>query len=702
MKKVKFSVLLIFIVIPMFLAKAYQPKIVVTTGSLFEEMTDLHKLAEFPDPACKMVQYSSYDHRSRIPGGPFWFANSDGFGREPVPNFEKVLKEPGDDGIGEYLIADVKGPGAVVRLWTAAISGNIQVNIDGSDIPFYKGKAFDFFQRTYDHLKKMDSIDRDLFDNFVYQRDASYTPVPFAENLRIVWTGDVQKIHFYQVQVRLYEKGTSVVSFSPDDISKYSEVINKVAQILSDPDKHLKSKSQKPPADFENEIKPGEESDIFFYEGTAAVENFSIQLEAENLEKALRQTVLHIVFDDYPWGQVQSPAGDFFGAAPGVNPYESLPFSVKPDGKMICRYIMPFQKNVRFKLENMGDQPVKVSGTVQTVPYNWDESSMHFRARWRVNHNMISSNKNVQDLPFIIAVGKGVYVGTTSYLLNPNEVPTPYGSWWGEGDEKVFVDGEMEPSLFGTGSEDYYNYSWSSPDIFYHPYCGQPRNDGPGNRGFVTNFRWHVLDPIPFKENIRFYMELYSHEKTPGLSYARIGYHYAQPGLTDDFLPITPEDVRYLKLPENWNPPSRMGARNSVFYQAEEIVTNKTATLMKKGRLWAGNKILIWKPGKPGDKKDFIFNTDKKGKKRIYLTMALTPNSGKVSMKLDNKPVNLSNKKDIINLYRPYRTLLRNFRLETRELEPGKHKITLIYKGADEKVDNAEAGIDFIWVQDIK
>ena len=102
-------------------------------------------------------------------------------------------------------------------------------------------------------------------------------------------------------------------------------------------------------------------------------------------------------------------------------------------------------------------------------------------------------------MPYLIAQGQGVYVGTTTLLMNPNPVPTPYGNWWGEGDEKIFVDNEPRPSTFGTGSEDYYNYAWSSPDIFIFPYCAQPRNDGPANRGFVTNNRWHVLDALPFE-----------------------------------------------------------------------------------------------------------------------------------------------------------------------------------------------------------
>ena len=82
----------------------------------------------------------------------------------------------------------------------------------------------------------------------------------------------------------------------------------------------------------------------------------------------------------------------------------------------------------------------------------------------------------------------------------------------------------------------------------------------------MTNFRWHILDPLPFRTGIRFGMELYPHEPTPGLSYARIGYHYALPGCPDDHMPITREDVRPLALPETWTPAARMGARDSVFF----------------------------------------------------------------------------------------------------------------------------------------
>ena len=111
----------------------------VTTGSLVNEMIDLGRLAEFPNPSYSVLQVSSYDRRSKAFGGENWFANSDGFGKEPLPGVAAVLREPVKDQAGLYLLADVKGPGAIVRTWTARMNGEITVWLDDSERPNIQG-----------------------------------------------------------------------------------------------------------------------------------------------------------------------------------------------------------------------------------------------------------------------------------------------------------------------------------------------------------------------------------------------------------------------------------------------------------------------------------------------------------------------------------------------------------------------------------
>jgi hypothetical protein len=129
----------------------------------------------------------------------------------------------------------------------------------------------------------------------------------------------------------------------------------------------------------------------------------------------------------------------------------------------------------------------------------------------------------MRDLKFVDATGEGRFVGTYLHVENP----TP--AWWGEGDEKVYVDGEAFPSTFGTGTEDYFGYAWCSPELFVRPYHGQPRCDGPGNFGHTGIYRWQTFDDIPFTKSLQFDIEMWHWADVTG-TWARTSYWYAKPG----------------------------------------------------------------------------------------------------------------------------------------------------------------------------
>ena len=444
----------------------------ITTESLIQEMTDLARLAEFPDPFYKVVQYSSYDRQSDLPGGPQWFANSDGFGGEKTPNFEAVLTPPvNGEGPGEYLVCDVDGPGAIVRTWSAAIKGTIRMYLDNAETPLYDGPAEPFFKRLYDAFLTNVAIDPKSLDGAFYQRDAAYCPIPFAKHCRIVLIGNLKEIHFYQIEVRKYAPEAEVVTFAPVQLNDCVNAIAQSAQKMLNPWGLFQiNRNDTLCEGIKEELKPGGKAEAFLFNGSRVIVSFSLKVQADAYDLALRQTILNIYFDGAPQAQVQSPLGDFFGQAPGLHLYKSAPFSVEKDGLMSCRFVMPFQSQCRIVLENLGAQTVSVIGDATHRPYSWNpDRSMHFRARWRITHGLTASGFSPMDVPFLLANGAGNYVGTVSYILNPNEIPSSGGNWWGEGDEKVFTDDDTQPSLFGTGSEDYYNYSWSSSDIFTFP-----------------------------------------------------------------------------------------------------------------------------------------------------------------------------------------------------------------------------------------
>ena len=668
----------------------------VTTESLIREMTDMRRLAEFPDPAFKTVQFSSFDRRSTVPGEPGWFSNADGFGNEPIPAFEAVLREPGEDGVGEYLVCDIRGPGAIVRCWTAAINGSMRVELDDRAEPVYDGSADDFLRRPFDVLGAQVGVDPAVFEGSFNQQNASYCPMPFAERCRIVWTGDLRQVHFYEVQARVYEPGAEVVTFSAGDLRRSLGVIEEVAAALAKPGERLRvAGGLTEPIDAV--VPGGGSADLLTIgDGPGAIAELTLRVRADDLDRALRQTVLHIAFDGAQDPQVQSPVGDFFGAGPGVNPFDSAPFTVGLDGTMTCRFVMPFASSARVWAVNLGGQEVAISGSVVRTAWVWDEArSMHFRARWRVDHGLTGDPESPQDISFLVARGRGRYVGTASIMLNPTDVPTPWGGWWGEGDEKIFVDGDVAPSTFGTGSEDYYNYAWSIPDIFGFAYCGQPRNDGPGNRGFVTNHRWHIVDSLPFREGLAFYMELWPHRRVPGYSYARLGYHYGRPGLHDDHVRITGEDVRALSLPA-WTPRVQLGSRGSAFVEAEDAlvggVTGRGMGVLE-GDLFSGGRAMRWSPSAAGEEITLGFTIEEAGVYAVDLCALKSGESGRVELWVDDGRG--EGGATAFDLASPGRRVLRRLATEPREFGAGEHTMHVRFLGDPGR----EVGLDFLWVQ---
>jgi len=689
----KYSIypLSVFLIILFYFNLKGQP---ITTGTLLNEMVNLKRLAEMPEHPYKYIQFSSYDRRSTNVSEPGWFSNSDGFGDEPIPGFEKVLKAPDENGIGEYLMCEINQAGTILRLMTAGINGKISLILDNNEVPVYEGPARDFFWNLPDKLLSDDNGLR--FTDIFRQRDATYFPVPFAKSCRIEWIGDIRKAHFYHIGIRVYEPGCEVETFNPKAIPEYLAQIEKIKRTWDNPDHEWEQHTEKD-YQFEQKIENGSHKKLIQVDGSQAIEYLSLKLTGSDRDKILRQNIINIWFDGSPVPQVQSPVGDFFGAAPGINPYRSLPFSVYTDSTMVCRFFMPFRDSARIEIENNSGETIMVKGEIRVAGYKWEPGkSMYFGARWRINHQLTASDTNSTDIPYLLAFGKGRVVGAAAFIYNPSNAPASHGNWWGEGDEKIYIDQDTFPSLFGTGSEDYFNYSWSSPDIFSFPYSGQPRNDGPGNRGFVSNYRWHILDDIPFKDRLAFYMELLHHGEVPDFSYGRTVYLYALPGMLDDHVPISGSDIREQTLTK-WEPIAYKGSDGYSFYNAEDLILLQANIYIEEGALWANGKILMWSPLCKGDKIRFSLpDNNESDMSKIIITLAHQPDGGEISVYVNGEPTEF-NKKKVINLYESYHHVLRNHSSTSLTLKKGKNEVVLEYVG---ETKNKKIGIDFLWIRE--
>jgi hypothetical protein len=102
------------------------------------------------------------------------------------------------------------------------------------------------------------------------------------------------------------------------------------------------------------------------------------------------------------------------------------------------------------------------------------------------------------------------------------------GSWWGEGDDVIYVDDFDEPAILGTGSEDYFNHAWGMQRNA-SLYSGTILHEG-DTGGYQVSYRFHITDPIVFNTGIKVTME-HGHANHLSDSWASTAYWYqAEPG----------------------------------------------------------------------------------------------------------------------------------------------------------------------------
>jgi hypothetical protein len=139
----------------------------------------------------------------------------------------------------------------------------------------------------------------------------------------------------------------------------------------------------------------------------------------------------------------------------------------------------------------------------------------------------------------------------------------PGTGWWGEGDEKVFTDEESFPSNFGTGTEDYYGYSWGgvSTDFYEHPFHAQPfchvynklhrkkEMDERNTQGFSTETRTRALDTMPFGRSLQLDMEVWN-KANCDMGYSVSVYWYGAAETISNRRPDPEEAAKLPPLPE--------------------------------------------------------------------------------------------------------------------------------------------------------
>lgn len=242
-------------------------------------------------------------------------------------------------------------------------------------------------------------------------------------------------------------------------------------------------------------LPPGATTTLADVEGPGIIQHIWITVKPE----AYRDVVLRFYWDAEEVPSVEVPLGDFFCNGHGLRyNVNSLPVAVNPSGGFNCYWPMPFRQRARITVESQHREPIdgffyQITYALTGVP----ENSAYFHAQWRRS----MTTRGYPEHVILEGVrGQGHYVGTFLAWTQTSN------GWWGEGEIKFYVDGDADhPTICGTGTEDYVGGAWCfGGETYSTPFLGYPLyRQEPGEVPRHGLYRWHVLDPVRFKQDLK-------------------------------------------------------------------------------------------------------------------------------------------------------------------------------------------------------
>jgi len=213
---------------------------------------------------------------------------------------------------------------------------------------------------------------------------------------------------------------------------------------------------------------------------------------------ALRGLIFNMYWDNENKPAVSVPFGDFFGVGLGKTAVFENALFANPEGRSFNSIVqMPFKKTARIEIVNTMRYDIFL--LFFDVNYQllreWDDDFLYFHAYWhRDTATTVGEDFNI--LPKI--KGRGRFLGTNvSVVANPKY----QDYWWGEGEVKVYLNGdEKNPTLVGTGTEDYIGTGWGQ-GVFANRYNGNLIADTENKQW--SFYRYHIPDPIYFSSDCR-------------------------------------------------------------------------------------------------------------------------------------------------------------------------------------------------------
>lgn len=596
-----------------------QPAPDVSLETLLKEQIDFAWVAKPPQPKFRAHQITSH----AVPGSTM----------AAGPRADAVrgnyLREQGTPSTREYVMADLKGPGAVVRLWSPNPSGRIWFYFDGETQSRMRAPTQQILS------------DEGVFGPpFAWVTSGGYSvtfPVPYEKSLKITYEGPDADEFIYAIGYRTYEPRAKARTFDWPEYAAQGENIVLFGRKHYFP-RDLVDNVEARPLSGSIDVPAGETKTVMETIGSEAVFELRARItppprprrvtwdDPAAPHNLLRNTILRVSFD----GQLSilCPIGDFFGAPGGTQPFQCVPFERAQDGTLISRLVMPFAKSAKFEIENAGSDAVKVElSAIVGRREDFDKLDLdddiarkvegrehppqgpiyHLRAQWTQDDRALDTR------------GEGYYFGTVAFAANSTTEP------WAHGHQAITVDGERRPSFEGVQPLDLFNIG-SAPTRSLRPLFGRHRLDGPGEFGYHALFRIHLTDPVPFSRSIRVDFGKSTADHT-----ARTVFWYAKPGNPG------PKAIDHAKL----TIPQIARPKEAGVIEGERLgVARSTGGKFEIAGALAGAsdfQALLWHGANAGENIALAFFVPKAGRYEVSVRFGEEPGGGRFKVSLANQ-----------------------------------------------------------------
>jgi len=354
-----------------------------------------------------------------------------------------IRRNPETEG---YVVLEEQSAGTIHRIWMTdanVLEGNIRIYFNYEEAPRIDLPLVEFFGGEVEPFLSPLVGNAEVSSGGYY----SYYSFPFETAVRVELTKMPQ---YYQITYHRY--------------NREQPVYTQLARQSADWDMRVHS----------FDIEPGESLTLFDIEGARTIEAFELRL------LGYEGTRVQMYWDDQTVPSVDVPAEYLL---------------------MVGDFPMPFLRRATIVLVN-DTQETLGDGTATVLISDALCGGLGSTAGYFTAVHMMEKPTTLgRDYMLMDVEGRGHVVATVLDISQYSDNGIL------EGDERIYIDGESEPSIHGTGMEDFFNAGWYfNRGMFALPTHGAFLSSRDGLKRVVA-YRLSLEDTIPFEKRIKFGIE---------------------------------------------------------------------------------------------------------------------------------------------------------------------------------------------------